>query len=123
MAASISLNKGEIFVPKPVLPSSEYRFVRPGEDYKVEAKNVESEFLLLIEPTFGHEEPPEPLFRRSAQVMQPVKVEENKIVTNINAMKIDAPYLVMLSNRLFAIRKTKEGIIETYEFREEPEIE
>lgn len=123
MVASISLNKGKIFVPEPTPTSSEYRSVRPGEEYTVEARNVGSGFSLSIEPTFGSREPPEPIFRRSAQVMRPVRVEENKIVANIHTMEIDVPYLVMLSNRLFALRKTREGVIESYEFRERPEIE
>jgi hypothetical protein len=99
--------------------SSLYHSVKPGEEYKVEASSLGNNLSLALTPSEPMMSPELfSLARRFSFSKRPVRVEDNKIVANIHQMEVDVPYPIALLDRLFILRKRKDGIIETYELCE-----
>ena len=106
-------------------PSSETRTIKPNDKYSLESSNIGnwidiSELLtsqiLLPNREFS---PITPLFQGPVEPKKsPVRVDQDKLVSNIREMEVDHPYLISFRNRLFALRKTHDGLVETIEFLE-----
>lgn len=101
-----------------------HHFVKPGEEYLVVTQTFGAELQLMLEPKIPERSKASEFFswwtERPPFPKHPVRVEDGKIVTNIHQMEVDFPYLAALLDKLFILRKTKDGIIETYELREAP---